>query len=65
MKEIETHLIEKQENKVSVCGPYNPADVAIKIRKKMKRRVQILEIQEFSNVNENGEEMTLVLEQHA
>ncbi|XP_022853309.1 uncharacterized protein LOC111374804 [Olea europaea var. sylvestris] len=50
MKEIETHLIEKQECMVSICGRFIPADVAIKIRKKMKRRVEILEIQEFSNV---------------
>ncbi|KAL3824077.1 hypothetical protein ACJIZ3_020106 [Penstemon smallii] len=48
MKEIETHLIEKQQYKVSVCGRFVPADVAIKIRKKMKRRVEILEIQELN-----------------
>ncbi|XP_073021320.1 heavy metal-associated isoprenylated plant protein 19 [Primulina eburnea] len=53
MKEIETHLIEKQQYKVSVCGRFDPANVAIKIRKKMKRRVEILEIQELSNVD-NG-----------
>ncbi|XP_073131306.1 heavy metal-associated isoprenylated plant protein 19 [Henckelia pumila] len=51
MKEIETHLIEKQQYRVSVCGRFVPADVAIKIRKKMKRRVEILEIQELSNVD--------------
>ncbi|KAI3467110.1 hypothetical protein Pfo_023773, partial [Paulownia fortunei] len=51
MKEIETHMIEKQQNKVSVYGRFIPADVAIKIRKKMNRRVEILEIQELSNVN--------------
>lgn len=44
---IESHLIEKQECRVSVCGTFRPSDVAIKIRKKMNRRVQILEIQEF------------------
>ncbi|KAK9903811.1 hypothetical protein M0R45_000919 [Rubus argutus] len=47
MKEIETHLIEKQQCRVSVCGRFIPADVAIKMRKKMNRRVEILEIQEF------------------
>lgn len=46
--EIETHLIEKQDSRVSVCGRFVPSDVAIKMRKKMKRRVEILEIQEFS-----------------
>ncbi|KAI3733985.1 hypothetical protein L6452_13444 [Arctium lappa] len=46
MKEIEKHLIEKQENRVSVCGRFKPAEVAIKLRKKMKRRVEILEIEE-------------------
>ncbi|XP_040373498.1 heavy metal-associated isoprenylated plant protein 25 [Rosa rugosa] len=47
MKAIETHLIEKQQCRVSVCGRFIPADVAIKLRKKMNRRVEILEIQEF------------------
>ncbi|KAL7091037.1 hypothetical protein ACP275_12G080200 [Erythranthe tilingii] len=47
MKEIESHLIEKQQNRVTVFGRFTPADVAIKIRKKMKRRVEILEIQEL------------------
>ncbi|XP_057765774.1 heavy metal-associated isoprenylated plant protein 6 [Salvia miltiorrhiza] len=51
MKEIETHLIEKQQNKVTVCGRFVPADVAIKIRKKMKRRVEVLEIEELANLN--------------
>ncbi|KAL8105944.1 hypothetical protein AgCh_029675 [Apium graveolens] len=31
----------------SACGRFKPSDVAIKIRKKMNRRVEILEIQEF------------------
>ncbi|KAL1807015.1 hypothetical protein DCAR_0832880 [Daucus carota subsp. sativus] len=48
IKEVETHLIEKQHLRVSACGRFQPADVAIKIRKKMNRRVEILEIQEFS-----------------
>ncbi|KAG5532451.1 hypothetical protein RHGRI_026925 [Rhododendron griersonianum] len=48
MKEIETHLIEKQHNRVYVCGRFRPADVAIKLRKKMKRRVEILDVEEES-----------------
>ncbi|WCJ24564.1 Copper transport protein family [Euphorbia peplus] len=47
MKEIETHMISKQESRVVVCGRFTAADVAIKLRKKMKRRVEILEIQDF------------------
>ncbi|KAF7131803.1 hypothetical protein RHSIM_Rhsim09G0109500 [Rhododendron simsii] len=47
-EEIETHLIEKQHNRVYVCGRFRPADVAIKMRKKMKRRVEILDVEEES-----------------
>nr|GMD20541.1 heavy metal-associated isoprenylated plant protein 6 isoform X2 [Ipomoea batatas] len=39
MKEIEQHMIERQSCRVSVCGRFDPGDVAIKIRKKMNRRV--------------------------
>ncbi|XP_042032741.1 heavy metal-associated isoprenylated plant protein 6-like [Salvia splendens] len=64
MKEIETHLIEKQQNKVTVCGRFVPADLAIKIRKKMKRRVEILEIEELgNNVNGHIDQMPPVLAQ--
>ncbi|KAF5745276.1 hypothetical protein HS088_TW07G00859 [Tripterygium wilfordii] len=52
MKEIETHLIEKQQRKVYVCGRFAPSDVAIKLKRKMNRRVEILEIQEFEGSNE-------------
>lgn len=51
-EEIETHSIEKQENMVMISGRFIPADAAIKIRKKMNRRVEILEIQELSNAQE-------------
>lgn len=43
-------MIEKQQNTVTVYGRFIPADAAIKIRKRMKRRVEILEIQELGNV---------------
>ncbi|KAL2905100.1 Heavy metal-associated isoprenylated plant protein 26 [Bienertia sinuspersici] len=49
IKEVETHVIERQYNRVSVCGRFRPSDVAIKIRRKMNRRVEILEIQEFDD----------------
>ncbi|WMV30483.1 hypothetical protein MTR67_023868 [Solanum verrucosum] len=45
MKEIEMHLIEKQEKRISIMGRFDPADIAIRIRKKMNRRVEILDIQ--------------------
>ncbi|KAF9674111.1 hypothetical protein SADUNF_Sadunf10G0093700 [Salix dunnii] len=52
MKEIETHMIEKQQCKISVCGRFRPSDVAIKLRKKMNRRVEIMDTQEFGSSNE-------------
>uniref|UniRef100_A0A2C9VY84 HMA domain-containing protein n=1 Tax=Manihot esculenta TaxID=3983 RepID=A0A2C9VY84_MANES len=45
--ELETHLIEKKQSRVSVCGKFIPQDVAIKIRNKTNRRVEILDIQEL------------------
>lgn len=56
MKEVETHMIEKQQCRISVCGVFLPSDVAIKLRKKMNRRVEILEIQEFGGGNEQEEQ---------
>lgn len=56
IEEIESHLIEKQQRCVSVCGIFRPSDVAIKIRKKMNRRVEILEIQDFSGTTEQVDE---------
>ncbi|KAL1153883.1 hypothetical protein V6Z11_A09G204700 [Gossypium hirsutum] len=62
MKELETHLIEKKQCRVSVCGRFVPRDVAIKIRKKTNRRVEILEIQEFSvNDEQTHEEKPLMI----
>ncbi|XP_026382405.1 heavy metal-associated isoprenylated plant protein 6 [Papaver somniferum] len=52
MKDLESHLIEKRQNRLSICGRFVPQDVAIKIRKKMNRRVEILDI-EFSSDNED------------
>ncbi|KAM5571135.1 hypothetical protein ABKV19_011650 [Rosa sericea] len=59
MRELETHLIEKKECRVSVYGRFIPQDVAIKIRKKTNRRVEILDIQELqvsSNTNDNEQD---------
>ncbi|XP_028800143.1 heavy metal-associated isoprenylated plant protein 25-like [Neltuma alba] len=41
--EVESHLIEKKQSRVIVCGSFVPQDVAIKIKKKTNRRVEILE----------------------
>ncbi|KAB2624302.1 hypothetical protein D8674_015962 [Pyrus ussuriensis x Pyrus communis] len=60
MKEIETHLVEKQQCRVSVCGRFVPADVAIKLRKKMNRRVEILEIQELDDSDEQMEQRAMI-----
>ncbi|RDX95355.1 hypothetical protein CR513_22139, partial [Mucuna pruriens] len=55
MKVIENHLIEKQQRRVCVCGRFEPGDVAIKIKKKMNRRVEILEVQEMEGEVQNEE----------
>lgn len=50
---MESHLIEKKMCRVSVSGNFIPQDLAIKIRKKTNRRVEILEIHDFSSNNNN------------
>ncbi|KAJ7973917.1 Heavy metal-associated isoprenylated plant protein [Quillaja saponaria] len=54
--ELETHLIEKKLCRVSICGRFIPQDVAIKIRRKTNRRVEILDIQELSNNDADNHE---------
>ncbi|PHT93605.1 hypothetical protein T459_01487 [Capsicum annuum] len=56
-KEIEMHLIEKQHNRVSIFGRFDPADTAIRIRKKMNRRVEILDVRLPENGDGQAEEM--------
>lgn len=51
--ELENHLIEEKQCRVIVCGKFVPQDMAIALRKKTNRRVEILEIQELGH----GEEM--------
>ncbi|XP_010554237.1 PREDICTED: uncharacterized protein LOC104824033 isoform X2 [Tarenaya hassleriana] len=46
---VERHMIEKEDRKVIVCGRFRPSDVAIKLRKKMNRRVEILHVQGFGH----------------
>ncbi|GAB2297049.1 hypothetical protein Dimus_031152 [Dionaea muscipula] len=52
MKEVETSHIEKHYSRVTVRGRFRPSDVAIKIRRRMNRRVEILEVQEIDVVNQ-------------
>ncbi|CAL5186544.1 unnamed protein product [Lathyrus oleraceus] len=54
MPELESHFLEKKQTKVIVCGRFIPQDVAIKIKKKTNRRVEILEIQDLSENNEEN-----------
>ncbi|KAL5201408.1 hypothetical protein ABZP36_035762 [Zizania latifolia] len=44
--ELERHMIDRKHGRVSVCGAFSPQDVAIKIRKRTNRRVEILEVRE-------------------
>ncbi|XP_047084319.1 heavy metal-associated isoprenylated plant protein 25-like isoform X1 [Lolium rigidum] len=46
MHDIESHLIERKQQKVSVSGAFVPQDVAIKLRRRTNRRVEILELKE-------------------
>ncbi|CAH2045464.1 unnamed protein product [Thlaspi arvense] len=48
MKEVDTHMIEKKERKIIVCGRFRPSDIAVKLQKKMKRRVEILEVEDIT-----------------
>ncbi|CAL5006096.1 unnamed protein product [Urochloa decumbens] len=46
MQDLESHLIDRKQHRVSVCGAFVPQDVAIKLRKRTNRRVEILDIKE-------------------
>ncbi|XP_042513337.1 heavy metal-associated isoprenylated plant protein 25-like [Macadamia integrifolia] len=59
MQELETHLIEKKQSRVIVCGKFIPQDVAIKIRKKMNRRVEIMDLGEFGGSNDDNSQRPL------
>uniref|UniRef100_A0ACD6AC37 Uncharacterized protein n=2 Tax=Avena sativa TaxID=4498 RepID=A0ACD6AC37_AVESA len=51
MHDIERHLIERKQQRVSVSGAFVPQDVAIKLRKRTNRRVEILELKEVDHVH--------------
>ena len=52
--ELESHLIDKKHGRVIVCGAFSPQDVAIKIRKRTNRRVEILDVSEASPAAPEG-----------
>ncbi|KAG6481344.1 hypothetical protein ZIOFF_057941 [Zingiber officinale] len=54
MQELESHLVEKQHCRVSVCGTFIPQDIAIQLRKKINRRVEIMEIKEVEVTNDGA-----------
>ena len=43
--ELDTHLLEKNRTSVVVCERFIPHDVAINIRIKTNRRIEILDLQ--------------------
>ncbi|RZB51110.1 hypothetical protein D0Y65_047798, partial [Glycine soja] len=45
MPELDTHLLEKNQTSVVVCERFIPHDVAINIRIKTNRRIEILDLQ--------------------
>lgn len=49
-------MIEKPNNRVYVYGRLRPSDVAIKLRRKMNRRVEILEVQDLDSGDEHVEQ---------
>ncbi|XP_047333313.1 rRNA methyltransferase 2, mitochondrial [Impatiens glandulifera] len=70
IREVDQHMIEKKQKRVIVFGKFVPQDVAIKIRKRTNRRVEILDIQEFNpnemnnNNNSNNNNKTINNDHH-
>ncbi|XP_006292036.2 uncharacterized protein LOC17886512 isoform X2 [Capsella rubella] len=52
---VDTHMISKKERQVILCGRFKPSDVAVKLQKKMRRRVEILEVEDLTG-GHGGEE---------
>ncbi|KAF8695247.1 hypothetical protein HU200_037463 [Digitaria exilis] len=52
--ELEGHQIDKRQGRVLVFGAFSPQDVAIKIRKRTNRRVEILDVAEGSPPGQDG-----------
>lgn len=54
IRELDSHLIDKRLGRVMVCGAFSPQDVAIKIRKRTNRRVEILDVREAAPASQDG-----------
>ncbi|KAL6846133.1 hypothetical protein ACP4OV_023581 [Aristida adscensionis] len=54
MQELDGHLIDRKHGLVRLRGAFSPQDVAIKIRKRTNRRVEILEVIEAPPAGEEG-----------
>ncbi|MQM07723.1 hypothetical protein Taro_040561 [Colocasia esculenta] len=48
-EELESHVIERKQSRVSVFGMFDPQELAIRMRKATNRRVEILESKEVTN----------------
>ncbi|XP_031492897.1 heavy metal-associated isoprenylated plant protein 29 isoform X2 [Nymphaea colorata] len=46
MPAIHSHVIDRKQGRIKVCGTFKPPEVAIGLRKRINRRIEILEIQE-------------------
>ncbi|CAN6478766.1 unnamed protein product [Victoria cruziana] len=46
MPAIHNHVIDRKESRIEVSGTFKPPEVAIALRKRIKRRIEILEIRE-------------------
>lgn len=53
-EEIDSHMVDKKERKIIVCGHFRPSDIAIKLQKRMKRRVEILEVEDLAGGRGGG-----------
>ncbi|XP_042443001.1 heavy metal-associated isoprenylated plant protein 25-like isoform X1 [Zingiber officinale] len=59
IQDLESHLIEKKQSRVSVRGVFIPQEIAIRIRQKTNRRVEILEIKEMDVSHEISSRTTV------
>ncbi|KAG6471460.1 hypothetical protein ZIOFF_068902 [Zingiber officinale] len=59
IQDLESHLIEKKQSRVSVRGVFIPQEIAIRIRQKTNRRVEILEIKEMDVSHEISSSTTV------
>ncbi|XP_011008048.1 PREDICTED: uncharacterized protein LOC105113540 isoform X1 [Populus euphratica] len=67
MNEVETHMTEKQQCRISARGRFRPSDVATKRRKKMNHSVEILDTpdSDFGSSKEQEDPTPVVAGQHA